>query len=63
MMLAIDLRRSKPNSVSAAIKQYISITYDEDPTAYTEDLNQFEKLRNDIVLLPICSNSIDLLYK
>jgi programmed cell death 6-interacting protein len=62
-MLGIELRKTKPNSVSAAIKQYISITYDEDPTAYTEDLNQFEKLRNDIINLPICSNSVDLLYK
>ncbi|OUM67909.1 hypothetical protein PIROE2DRAFT_68778 [Piromyces sp. E2] len=63
MMLGIDLRKTKPNSVSAAIKQYISITYDEDPTAYTEDLNQFEKLRNDIINLPICDNSVNLLYK
>jgi len=63
MMLGIDLRKTKPNSVSAAIKQYISITYDEDPTAYTEDLNQFEKLRNDIINLPICENSVNLLYK
>ncbi|ORX43624.1 BRO1-domain-containing protein [Piromyces finnis] len=63
MMLGIDLRKTKPNSVSAAIKQYISITYDEDPTAYTEDLNQFEKLRNDIINLPICDNSVNVLYK
>jgi len=63
MMLGIDLRKTKPNSVSAAIKQYISITYDEDPTAYTEDLNQFEKLRNDIISLPICDNSVNVLYR
>jgi len=63
MMLGIDLRKTKPNSVSAAIKQYISITYDEDPTAYTEDLNQFEKIRNDIINLPICDNSVNVLYK
>jgi len=63
MMLGIDLRKTKPNSVSAAIKQYISITYDEDPTAYTEDLNQFEKIRNDIIDLPICDNSVNVLYK
>lgn len=63
MMLHINLRKTKPTSICSAIKQYISITYDEDPKVYEEDMIKFENMRNEIIDLPVCNNSVNLLYR
>lgn len=63
-MLSIDLRTTKSNNISNAIKQYISLTYEENPVSYEDDLKKFESYRNEICnTLPVCGNSINVLYR
>jgi programmed cell death 6-interacting protein len=48
-VLEVPFRRSHPVNLSDAVKQYISIKYEQSPDMFADDLRDIDRLRNDAI--------------
>lgn len=62
-ILAIPVKLTERITLSTALREYISLNYEEHPNLFTEDFRVLDDLRIDITTLEVHINSLHRLLK